>query len=228
MRRACELSRRANAGRAALLGLALFGGSGAAPAQDAASPWRVYVGAAQVHFVPDAVVTAGGQVVPGGQAAASGNRALAFGVVYAFTPELSAELALGLPPTTTLSGAGTLASAGTLGRVTYGPAVLSLRHALPALGPLQPYVGLGVNYTLVLRSEDAFVQQLDVRSAWGGVAQLGATLPLGGPWSLSLDAKKVWAKTVATGTLPALGGVATRSEVRLDPLISTLSLSYRY
>ena len=151
-----------------------------------------------------------------------------FRSVYALTPELSAELALGLPPTTTLSGAGTLASAGTLGRVTYGPAVLSLRHALPALGPLQPYVGLGVNYTLVLRSEDAFVQQLDVRSAWGGVAQLGATLPLGGPWSLSLDAKKVWAKTVATGTLPALGGVATRSEVRLDPLISTLSLSYRY
>jgi len=210
----------------ALACLAVASAPVALAADDAGSPWSVYAGAGMIRFHPQAEVSAGGVVVPGGGAQASTNHGVAFGVLYALAPGWSAELALGVPPTTTLSGAGTLASAGKLGTVTYAPAVLSLRRALPALGPVQPYLGAGLNYTAVLKTTDAFVQDLQVRNAWGGVAQLGALWPLGGAWSVGLDMKKVWVRSTATGTLPAMGGVDSRTRVRLDPVISSLSLHY--
>ncbi|WP_253907166.1 OmpW/AlkL family protein [Herbaspirillum rubrisubalbicans] len=192
------------------------------------SPWSVYGGLAHIAFSPTAHVRVNGVEVPGGNANASSNDSLAFGVVYRFDEHWSAELALGLPPTTTLTGSGTLSSAGTLGKVKYGPAVLSLRHTFFAGAPVQPYIGAGLNYTHVFNSQDGFVQGLKTRSAFGPVLQLGVNVPFNEHWSLVLDVKKIWASTTATGTLPAFGGSAASADVRLDPLVSTLALSYRF
>lgn len=192
------------------------------------SPWAAYLGLGHVQFDASANVSANGAGIPGGSAAASSSTGVAFGVIYTFNPDWSLELALGLPLTTTLSGVGTLEAAGKLGNVQYGPAVLSLRRSLPQLGSVHPYVGVGVNYTIVLSSKDGSVQSLDAKSAWGTVAQAGFELPLNKQWSLGLDFKKVWIRTTATGTLPALGGAAAQADVRLDPLISTFALIRKF
>ncbi len=199
-------------------------------APDAApkSPWRIYAGPAHIGFSTSAEVRAGGQRVPGADARADANHSLGFGATYDFHPGWSAEIALGLPPTTALKGTGTLAGAGTLGKVKYGPAVLSVRRHLWEDGPVRPYIGAGINYTLVLESRDGFVSNLDVKNGFGPVLQVGFEVPIDQRWSFFVDAKKIWLKATATGTLPALGGAPAHAKVRLDPLVVTAGVSYRF
>jgi outer membrane protein len=204
---------------AAAVGLVLSGAS---------SPWSVYAGGAYVAFSTSASLKVNGVSVPGGDAKASNNGAAVFGVIFHFTPVWSVELALGLPPTSTLTGTGTLASAGALGKVEYGPAVLSVRRSFFTGSKVQPYIGAGVNYTLALNSKDAFVQGLHVKSAGGPVLQIGCEVPISTHVSFVLDMKKVWLRTTATGTLPAFGGAPATAEVRLNPLIITGAFSYRF
>ncbi len=232
---------RSRSARAAFAAAAAFASLAAAlPAQaqtqaqtwapDAApkSPWRLYAGPAHIGFSTSAEVRAGGQRVPGADARADANNSLGFGAIYDFHPGWSAEIALGLPPTTALQGTGTLAGAGTLGKVKYGPAVLSVRRHLWEDGSVRPYIGAGINYTLVLESRDGFVSNLDVKNGVGPVLQAGFEVPIDARWSFFVDAKKIWLKTTATGTLPALGGASAHAKVRLDPLVVTAGVSYRF
>lgn len=192
------------------------------------SPWTVRLGPAHVAFSTKADVQVGGSLVPGGDASASSNTTLGIEVAYDISDRLTARFLAGIPPETTLSGKGALASAGQLGKVTYAPAVLSLTWKLVEDGPVRPYVGAGINYTIVTRNRDAFITDLDTRSAWGSVLQLGVELPIDPTWSVSLDARKIFLKTKATGTLPAFGGASTRADVRLNPLVVFLSVGRRF
>jgi len=192
------------------------------------SPWSVYAGVGNLQFDSAASVSVNGAPVAGGNASASNGSGLAFGILYALDPDWSAELALGLPLTTTLSGAGTLQAVGRLGDLDYGPAVLSVRRYLPPLGIFKTYIGAGVNYTMVLSNKDGAVQNLSAKSAWGSVAQIGFQVPLDSDWSVGLDIKKIWINTSATGSLPAFGGASVKADVRLDPLITKLALIRKF
>lgn len=208
---------------ACALGLA----AGQASAADA-SPWTVRLGPAHVGFSTQADVSVAGNPVPGGDASASSSTTLGIELAYDVSDRLTARFLAGIPPTTTLTGQGTLASAGKLGKVTYAPAVLSLTYKLLNEGPVRPYVGAGINYTIVTRDRDAFIQDLDTRSAWGSVLQVGVEMPIDPHWSVSLDARKIFLKTKATGTLPAFGGAPARADVRLNPLVVFLSVGRRF
>lgn len=201
----------------------------AAPAFAAdASPWTVRLGPANISFSTRADVSVGGSPVPGGDASASSSTTLGIELAYALSDRLTARFLAGIPPETTLTGQGTLASAGKLGKVTYAPAVLSLTYQLLDDGPVRPYVGAGINYTIVTRNRDAFIHDLDTRNAWGSVLQAGVEFPVDADWSVSLDARKIFLKTKATGTLPAFGGAPARANVRLDPLVVFLSVGRRF
>lgn len=192
------------------------------------SPWTVRLGPAHVGFSTKANVSVGGNPVPGGDASASGSTTLGIELAYDLSDQLTARFLAGIPPETTLTGQGTLTSAGRLGKVTYAPAVLSLTYKLRTDGPVRPYVGAGINYTIVTRTRDAFINDLDTRSAWGSVLQAGVEIPIDADWSVSLDARKIFLKTKATGMLPAFGGAPTRADVRLNPLVVFLSVGRRF
>jgi len=192
------------------------------------SPWTIRAGAANVKFSPDAVVSAGGSVVPGANVEASSNNTAVLEVGYDLTPDWRARLIIGVPPTTKLTGTGRLDGTGTLGEVKYGPAVLSLTYRLGNFGGIEPYVGAGINYTIVFKSKDGFIKNLDVNSAFGSALQVGFEVPLDGGWSVGLDARKIFLKTKANGTLPAFGGAAAHANVRLDPLVVSLTVGKRF
>lgn len=212
---------------ASLLMLAATLASTAARAQDD-SPWTVRLGAAHVGFSTRAEVQVGGAPVPGADASASSNTTLGLELAYDLSPQWTGRFLIGVPPTTTLTGTGALASAGTLGKVTYGPAVLSATYRPWTTGPVRPYVGAGLNYTIVFRSEDGFISPLDVKNGLGTVLQIGADIPLDGGWSVGIDARKIFVKTQADGRLPAMGGAVAHADVRLDPLVVFLSVGRRF
>jgi outer membrane protein len=210
---------------AALLTAGLLAATGAA-AQT--SPWTVRLGPVHVGFSTRADVRVNGSPVPGADAEASSNTSLGIEASYDFTPQWTGRLLIGVPPTTTLTGTGALAGTGTLGKVKYGPAVLSMTYNLLTSGPIRPYVGAGVNYTIVFKSEDGFISNLDVKNAFGAVAQLGVEVPLDDAWSISLDARKIFLKTKASGSLPAMGGAAANADIRLNPLVVFASVNKRF
>lgn len=211
--------------------LALWCTATAALAQ--ASPWSLRAGPVAVKFNARSAVEVAGSAAPGADITVKDNTTLGLELGYAWSPELTARLAVGAPPTTTLSAGGTLAGyvpplSGTLGRVKYGPAVLSLTHAFGTAGGIRPYVGAGLNYTFVLSSRDADVAGLTLKDAIGTALQAGVDVPIDGRWSVFVDARQVFVKVKATGTLPALGGPAATANVRLNPLLLNAGVGYRF
>lgn len=192
------------------------------------SPWSVRLGAAHVGFSTKADVQVNGALVAGADASASSNTTLGMEVSHDITSRWTGRFLIGVPPTTTLTGTGTLNGTGTLGKVTYGPAALTATYHLLDTGPVRPYVGAGLNYTIVFQSKDGFISNLDVKSAFGTVVEIGAEMPLADGWSLGLDMRKIFVKTKADGVLPAMGGAAAHADVRLDPLVVFASIGKRF
>lgn len=208
--------------------LALLGSVLSCPAiaQDAPStPWSVRVGLGHVAFGESADISLGGAPLAGAGASVSSNTTLLFSVDYRFSPTFSVEFAGGIPPTTTLSGTGPLAGA-TLGKVTYAPAVLTAKYHFSNLGPgIVPYVGAGVNYTLITDTEDSAISGLKVKNAFAPVIQAGFETNADRKLGFYADAKWIFLDTKATGTV---GGAPASADITLDPLILGVGVVYRF
>ena len=188
-------------------------------------PWWVHVGPVHAKFHTTADVSLGGAIVPGAGANASSNTTLGLEVGYDLTPNLAARVTVGVPPTTRVTGTGPLAGAGELGRLKYGPAVASLTFSFDGMGVVRPYLGAGINYTIVLASKDGAITNLDAKNAFGSVLQAGVDVPLNKRWGIFLDVKKIFLKTTATGTV---GPAPASASVRLDPTLVHAGLSYSF
>ncbi|MFK4752459.1 MULTISPECIES: OmpW/AlkL family protein [Oceanospirillaceae] len=207
---------------AGLVIIAILGISMTARAEN--SRWGGYLGAAYVSFDTDVTAYAGGIEVSGGNADTTNNIGLAFGVTYDISPQWVAKLALGLPMTTKLTGVGALESAGELGKVSYGPAILSVSHYFNTNSMVKPYLGVGYNYTLITDTEDGFISEFEVNDATGAVLVAGLKAMISNRLELIIDINKVFLKTTATGTLPAMGGARADADIRLNPTITTVGL----
>jgi outer membrane protein len=183
---------------AACIGLAAAGQACA----EGPTPWWLRVGAARVMFHEAVTLSAGGAVVPG--------------------------LMVGLPPTTTITGTGSVAALGTIGRVKFGPASLTAQYQFTGAGSIQPYVGAGVAYSVVFKTTDGAVTNLDVDNAWGSVLQAGAEFNLTPTTGIYVDVKKIFLKTKARGNAPALGGVPVTADAKLNPLVVGAGVVYRF
>lgn len=199
-------------------------------AQEADSRWSVHVGPGAVRLsVAAEAESPKGSPIPGGQLAASnGTSPLAFDIGYAWSPQWTTRLLIGLPAKSTVTAAGSLAAVGKAGELTYGPAVLTTAYNLAPSASIRPYVGAGVAYLIALKTEDAGLSNFDVKNAWGGVIQAGFEVPLQPKVALFLDVKKIFLKTEVTGNVVAFGGAPGYSKARIDPLLIHAGISFGF
>lgn len=211
-----------------MLKAALLGLLSACPAfaQDAPqSPWSVRVGVGHIGFSESADISLGGAPLAGAGASVSDNATLLFSLDYRFSPEFSLEFAAGIPPETTLSGSGLLAGL-ELGKVTYAPAVLTGKYHFTNLGTdFVPYIGAGVNYTMITDTDDGAIAGLKVKNAFAPVLQVGFETNADRKLGFYADAKWIFLDTKAHGTV---GGAPAEAEIKLDPLIVGAGLVYRF
>lgn len=203
-------------------------GSLAAPAssQEFDRGWFVRTGPLGVVFDSGATVSVGGGVVPGGNATADDNLTLSFDVGYQFNDRFSVMLTGGIPPTADLHGQGSLYGAGYLGSATYAPSVLAGQYWFETGNPkFRPYIGVGVNYTIILDTDDGAIGGLKVDNAWAPVLQAGVESAINDKLGVYFDVKKLWLDTKAIGTV---GGVAASADVTLDPWLIGAGISYRF
>ncbi len=166
--------------------------------------------------------------VPGAGAKLSDDTTLLAEIGYRFTPEWSAGLTVGIPPTTDIDGTGSAAAFGRLGEMKYGPLALTGQYQFNAGGRLQPYLGAGAVYYLVMDEKDGAVAGLTVDNAWGSVLQAGVDYKLSPTLGLFVDVKKLFLKTTASGNLPALGGAPVKADAKLDPLVIQAGLLLQF
>jgi outer membrane protein len=193
----------------------------AEPATDGGFYLHVAPGA--LLFDADAKVESGGSVIPGATVSIDPNVTAISEIGYRWK-RLGISLTGGLPPLASVKGAGTLSPYGTLGRIRYGPTVLTAHYHFAGLGRFQPYVGGGVVLLLIFKDEDVAVNKLRVDNHWGAAVQFGAEYRLNRRLSLYLDYKKAALKTNATAIL---GGAPIEANIRLNPTVVSGGLSIR-
>ena len=191
-----------------------------------ASPWFGRIAALGAFYHSSATIATSGQLLPGATATVSNNQTATFDIAYDFTRNLFAMLMVGVPPKPTVTGEGTVTSLGALGRVRYGPAILSAGYRIPTRGALRPYVATGAAYAIIVKNHDATVSQLDVHNNWGFVLQAGAEYRLNKAWDLFADFKQLWLAVNADGLLA--GGVPVKARVTLNPSLVSAGIKFRF
>src|SRR5262245_29283354 len=104
-----------------LLAQPVFAGGG----DEEGARWFARVGLLGAFYHSSAAVEIQGQASPGASATVSDNVSITVDAGLQVTENFSAQLMLGIPPKPTITGEGTIASFGELGKVRYGPAILT-------------------------------------------------------------------------------------------------------
>jgi outer membrane protein len=119
-----------------------------------------------------------------------------------------------------------LNTGGKVAELKHLPPTISLQyHFLPSGAVFRPYVGAGVNFTLIFDEETQGAlagTDLSLDNSFGLAAQIGADFALNDKWAINLEARWIDIDTDATLNGAALGTVA------VDPLVYGLSVAYKF
>jgi outer membrane protein len=138
-------------------------------------------------------------------------------ISYFFTPNWAAELILTYPQkhTVTLDGA----SIGTFKHLP--PTLTAQYHFLPG-AVFNPYVGAGVNYTLLSKVDLLNGAARLEHDSVGLALQAGVDFRIDSRWSINVDVKKLQLRSDVD-----IGGVQA-SRVKVDPVLLGVGVGYRF
>lgn len=191
---------------------------------------------------------------PSGPLAGSGasvGNADTLGVAFThfFTDNFALTADLGIPPTFHLSGSGSLSNVGEIGKAKqWSPAIVAKWYFGDGNSKFRPFVGAGVSYIWYDNIEltDSFQQSIsrlytrnlssaakstaDLSSSWAPVLNLGAAYNFDKNWSLNFSVSYLPLKTDAdiTTTLPSGAQVHSTTSLKINPIVSFLSVGYKF
>ncbi|WP_294646547.1 OmpW family outer membrane protein [uncultured Aureimonas sp.] len=197
----------------------------ATPAGSDPSRFFVRTGVASIMPSEGAVMKVGGAVVPGATISIDDHLTGLVEVGYRLNPNMSLAFTGGFPPDIDINGAGTAAPFGRVGGILYGPTALTLQYQVREWGWFQPYVGLGPMFMFVFDNKDGAMSGLDVDPAVGIAAQVGVDMMVNDRFGVFLDVKKARLRTSAKGSL---GGAPVEADVKLDPLVLSGGITFRF
>jgi outer membrane protein len=120
-----------------------------------------------------------------------------------------------------------------LGEVTHLPPTISLNYYFNDPGnAFQPYVGLGVNYTIFFEEEFTSANEaiglddLSLDDSFGLAAQIGVDYMLNEKWFLNGSIRYIDIDTEASFNLNGTRGEVDKIEI--DPIVTMISVGYRF
>ena len=186
-----------------------------AMAQDGASPWLVRARA--VHIDPADKSDPVGGTGASDRIHVEDKWIPEVDISYFFTPHWAAELILTYPQkhTVTLDGA-------SIGSFKHLPPTLTLQyHFLPG-ATIDPYIGAGLNYTLMSKVRLLNGAGSLEHDSVGGAVQAGVDFRIDKNWSVNLDVKKAQIRS------DVMIGGAKASRVKVDPVLFGVGVGYRF
>lgn len=103
------------------------------------------------------------------------------------------------------------------------PPIVSVQYHFNPKGQVSPYVGAGLNYMLFYSGKDKNGFKVDIDNGFGYSLQAGVDVALKGKWSANVDVKKVFFETDAS-----INGGALKTKVKLDPLVASVGVGYKF
>lgn len=193
----------------------------APPAVDVWNPWMIRLRALGV------VTQNSGHVdqIPGSGLSVSDSIVPELDISYFFTPNISAELILGVTRNH-VTGTGTIAGVN-VGKAWLLPPTLTLQYHFTNFGAFMPYVGAGVNYTVFFGQDAAggAVTSLDLKNTFAPALQIGFDYMIDRHWGVNVDIKKLWLQPDFNATV---GGVAMTGKAKLDPWLIGAGVTYKF
>lgn len=172
-----------------------------------------------------ATIATNGQLLSGGSAKASNNISVTVDLGCDITKNISVSVTSGIPVKPHVTGGGTAASLGILGKVRYGPMILAGQYRFPKIGRFRPYVGGGAAYAIIFKNFDGSVKNLQVNNNWGSVIQGGTEYEVNSKYTFFVDFKEVWLAVNAHGVLD--DGTNVKARVKLNPSLVTVGIKFR-
>jgi outer membrane protein len=218
-------------------GLAVALVAGAARAQTTQTPdpdqdirphagmWQAKIGGAGILFNSGGKINLAGQPLPGAGLKLSDNATLIVEGELYLRRDVSLSVTVGLPPTLTATGTGTLAPLGKLGSIQYGPGAALVKYHFVNFGRLQPYIGGGATRMLIFKETDGAITHLNVHPAWGGAVQGGADYMVSPHWGLFASVSHLFLRTHGEGQF---SGLPVKAEIALDPNVIIGGVTFRY
>lgn len=152
----------------------------------------------------------------------SSNVRPSFTVTYMATRHIGIELLGALPFQHNVSGDAGLGKIGTTKQL---PPTLSVQwHFLPD-HTVQPYVGVGLNYTHFFDTHTRGPlagSSLKLSDSWGFAGQLGVDIKLSDRWFMNADVRYIDISSKVTLDGQRIG------TARIDPWVTTLAVGYRF
>lgn len=185
-----------------------------------AGSWFTQNGPIIVNFAKESRVSVNGAPVAV-EANPDNNVTMSNSIGYNFTPNISAQLVLGVTPETDVN-----TQTGTrLGSIVYGAPSILVDYKWTHLGAMQPFVGVGGMYIFVWEENDGALQDLKVDDTFGLILRAGTEYMINEKIGLYASANKIFADTEASGTL---GGARVNAKLDLDPWIYQFGATYRF
>jgi outer membrane protein len=143
---------------------------------------------------------------------------------YYWTPSWSTELVLTYPQSQTVTVSGT-----SIGTFKHLPPVLTMKYDFLPTEDFQPYVGVGVNFTIISDVNLAVPGTTPIplklsSTSFGPALQAGFDYKLQDHWYLNADVK--WFKLQSDVDVAASG--AKVSTVHVDPFLFGIGIGYRF
>lgn len=188
----------------------------------------------------DSTIYAGGATVhlggPALTAAVEDDEQLGLNLVYFFTDQVAIELLAATPFSHDLT-VDTGAGVAPLGSTKQLPPTLSvLYYPNEPSSKWQPYLGLGVNYTVFFEEEfdsgmtgtgsPLDLSNLKLKNSWGLSAQVGLDYQLDDNWLVNASVRYIDIDTEGTFDVGSNGSGTV--DVDIDPWVYTLALGYRF
>lgn len=197
--------------------------------------WIVRAGLTSV--VPD---ESSSNILLGGQDLGVGltvdnNTQLGINLAYFLTDKINVELLAATPFTHDVNFSVTdpLGTGNQLGEVTQlPPSLLVNYYFFGADSPVQPYVGIGLNYTLFF--DDNFTDEnkatglnnLSLDNSLGVTAQLGFDIPINDKWHINGSIRWIDIDTEASFNLN--GTVGRVNDIEIDPFVYSILIGYTF
>lgn len=189
---------------------------------DSWSPWMIRGRALVVHPQPDATLSLNGTRIEGGDVDISTSVVPELDISYFFTPNLAAELILGVTPHR-VKGAGALEGT-RIGDAWLLPPTVMLQYHFTGLGNVKPYVGAGVNYTIFFNEEaKGGFTKFDLDDTFGFALQAGVDIMLDRHWGINFDVKKIFLEPKVS-----VNDGLVRGKVKIDPWLIGTGVTYRF
>ncbi len=172
-----------------------------------------------------------------GEVGVDSDTQLGITVEYMLSNNLGIELLAATPFQHTVSAKqplkGVLGGSGEIGDVKHLPPTLSLNYHFNSGSNFQPYIGLGINYTIFFDEDESSELEgiggdgFELEDSWGLAAQVGFDYHLSEKWLVNGSVRYIDIETDAE-VKNSVTGKVTVDNVEIDPYVYTLSVGYKF